>query len=135
MERIEKHILKFPAPEGPQTIREEAGLPPPEYEDERNAPPVDREALRALVESDCPKRSGGSFTPSRCVFGRSWAEALAKLDAESLKKNGRTGRPAWLMERAVDKRAPAKEAEALLTSFGRQITLRLPLTGFAGFRG
>jgi hypothetical protein len=87
MERIEKHILTFPAPEGgPQTIWEQVGLPPPEYEDERNAPPVDRAALQALVEKKLPEDQVRELYRLTFRF-RSWADALAELDLASLKKD------------------------------------------------
>ena len=69
----------------PQNVWEEFGLTRPSYEDERNAPPVDRERLRALVEKRLPEEERREVYRLTFRF-RSWAEALAELDAEKLKK-------------------------------------------------
>jgi hypothetical protein len=69
----------------PQNVWEEFGLTRPRYEDERNAPPVDRERLRAFVEKRLPEEERREVYRLTFRF-RSWAEALAELDAETLKK-------------------------------------------------
>lgn len=69
----------------PQNVWEEFGLTRPRYEDERNAPPVDRERLLALVEKRLPLEERREVYRLTIRF-RSWAEALAELDAETLKK-------------------------------------------------
>lgn len=84
MDRAAKHVSKFPASdEGPKCAREELGLPEPEYEDERFAPPVDREALRALVDRKLPPEEVKEVSRLALRF-RSWADALAGLSLEAL---------------------------------------------------
>jgi hypothetical protein len=71
--------------DAPRNLWEEFGLPPPRYEDERHAPPVDREALQALVDKRLPE--GEVRELYRLTFRfRSWAEALAELDVASLRR-------------------------------------------------
>lgn len=74
-----------PGADEPKNVWEEFGLSRPEYEDERDAPPVDREALRALVARRLSEKKCRELYRLTLRF-RSWAEALAELDAESLKK-------------------------------------------------
>jgi hypothetical protein len=84
MRDTEKH-KRQPRADEPQNVWEEFGLGRPNYEDERAAPPVDREALRALVERRLPEDQRRELYRLTLRF-RSWAEALAELDAESLRK-------------------------------------------------
>jgi hypothetical protein len=80
-----KRDSKYPAPEdGPGSLWEQFGLPEPERQD--GGPPVDREALQALV--------GKRLSPEdvRKVYRltiryRAWAEALAEIDLASLKRD------------------------------------------------
>lgn len=69
----------------PQNVWEEFGLSRPRYEDERDAPPVDRELLRALVERRLPVEERREVYRLTIRF-RSWAEALAEFAAETLRK-------------------------------------------------
>lgn len=69
----------------PRNLWQEVGLPPPCYEDERHAPPVDREALQALVDKRLPEREVRELYRLTFRF-RSWAEALAELDVASLRR-------------------------------------------------
>lgn len=71
--------------EPPKNFWEEFGLPPPRYEDERHAPPVDREALQALIDKQLPEDEVRELYRLTFRF-RSWAEALASLRAANLKK-------------------------------------------------
>jgi hypothetical protein len=77
----------------PQNVWEEFGLTRPKYEDERTAPPVDRERLHALVEKRLPEPERRELYRLTIRF-RSWAEALAEIDAGDL-RNGmsETGSP------------------------------------------
>jgi hypothetical protein len=84
MKNTEKHERQ-PRGDEPQNVWEEFGLGRPKYEDERAAPPVDREALRALVERRLPEDQRRELYRLTLRF-RSWAEALAELDAEALRK-------------------------------------------------
>ena len=84
MRNTEKHKPQ-PRADEPRNVWEEFGLGRPEYEDERDAPPVDREALRALVARRLSEKKRRELYRLTLRF-RSWAEALAELDAESLKK-------------------------------------------------
>jgi hypothetical protein len=84
MRNTEKHKRR-PRVVEPQNVWEEFGLGRPEYEDERAAPPVDRGALRALVERRLPEDQRRELYRLTLRF-RSWAEALAELDAGSLRK-------------------------------------------------
>jgi len=67
----------------PQNVWEEFGLTRPKYEDERTAPPVDRERLQALVEKRLPEEERRELYRLTIRF-RSWAEALAEIDAGDL---------------------------------------------------
>jgi hypothetical protein len=69
----------------PQNVWEEFGLTRPKYEDERAAPPVDWERLRALVEKRIPEEERRELYKLTIRF-RSWAEALAEIDAGDLQK-------------------------------------------------
>ncbi len=77
----------------PQNVWEEFGLTRPKYEDERTAPPVDRERLLALVEKRLSEPERRELYRLTIRF-RSWAEALAEIDAGDL-RNGmsETGSP------------------------------------------
>jgi hypothetical protein len=75
---------KPPGDEG-TTFWEQFGLPPPRYEDERHAPPVDREALWALIEKRLPEKEARELYRLTFRF-RSWADALTELRAASLRK-------------------------------------------------
>ena len=68
----------------PQNIWEEFGLTRPRYEEEHAAPPVDRERLLALVEQRIPDEERRELYRLTIRF-RSWAEALAEIDAEKLR--------------------------------------------------
>lgn len=77
----------------PQNVWEEFGLTRPKYEDERTAPPVDRERLLALVEKQLPAEERRELYRLTIRF-RSWAEALAEIDAGELQKGmSETGGP------------------------------------------
>lgn len=77
----------------PQNVWEEFGLTRPKYEDDRTAPPVDRERLQALVEKRLPEEERRELYRLTIRF-RSWAEALAEIDAGDLRKGMReTGGP------------------------------------------
>lgn len=77
----------------PQNVWEEFGLTRPKYEDERAAPPVDRERLHALVEKRLPEEERRELYRLTIRF-RSWAEALAEIDAGDLRKGmSETGSP------------------------------------------
>lgn len=69
----------------PQNIWEEFGLSHPKYEDEHAAPPVDRERLLALVERRIPEEERRELYRLTIRF-RSWADALAEIDAGELRK-------------------------------------------------
>jgi hypothetical protein len=84
MRNTEKH-KREPRVNEPKNFWEEFGLSRPSYEDEQAAPPVNREALRALVEKRLPEEKRRELYRLTFRF-RSWAEALAELDAESLRK-------------------------------------------------
>jgi hypothetical protein len=86
MDRPEKHVLKFPASEEPQNAWEDFGLRKPAYEDERFAPPVDREALKALVDKKLPREKVRELYRLTLRF-RSWADALAELDLKALEED------------------------------------------------
>ena len=77
----------------PQNVWEEFSLTRPKYEDERTAPPVDRERLLALVEKRLSEPERRELYRLTIRF-RSWAEALAEIDAGDL-RNGmsETGSP------------------------------------------
>lgn len=72
-----------PPADEPQNIWEEFGLSHPKYEDEHAAPPVDRERLLALVEKRIPEEERRELYRLTIRF-RSWAEALAEIDAAEL---------------------------------------------------
>jgi hypothetical protein len=74
-----------PGDDEPRNLWEEFGLPPPRYEDERHAPPVDRGALQALVDKRLPEEEIRELYRLTFRF-RSWAQALAELDAASLRR-------------------------------------------------
>lgn len=77
----------------PQNVWEEFGLTRPKYEDERTAPPVDRERLLALVQKRLPEAERRELYRLTICF-RSWAEALAEIDAGDLRKGmSETGSP------------------------------------------
>jgi hypothetical protein len=77
----------------PQNVWEEFGLMRPKYEDERSAPPVDRERLLALVEKRLPEVERRELYRLTIRF-RSWADALAEIDAGDLQKGmSETGSP------------------------------------------
>jgi hypothetical protein len=77
----------------PQNVWEEFGLTRPKYEDERGAPPVDQERLLALVEQRLPEPERRELYRLTIRF-RSWAEALAEIDAGDLRKGmGEPGSP------------------------------------------
>lgn len=84
MNRMNDEKLKLWDDDG-ASFWEEFGLPPPRYEDERHAPPVDRDALRALVEMRLPERDARELYRLTFRF-RSWAEALAELRVARLRK-------------------------------------------------
>lgn len=69
----------------PQNVWEEFGLTRPKYEDERTAPPVDRERLLALVEKRIPEPERRELYRLTIRF-RSWSDALAEIDAGDLRK-------------------------------------------------
>jgi hypothetical protein len=93
MSRTDENILKFRNGE-PQNLWEEFGLLPPQYEDERHAPPVDRRALQALVDRKLSREEVRKLYRLTLRF-QSWAEALAELDAESLRKDLRDPEGSW----------------------------------------
>jgi len=68
-----------------QTFWQGFGLPPPRYEDERCAPPVDRQALLALIERRLPEKEARELYRLTFRF-RSWADALTELRVASLRK-------------------------------------------------
>jgi hypothetical protein len=74
-----------PSDDGGTTFWEQFGLPPPRYEDERHAPPVDREALWALIEKRLPAKDARELYRLTFRF-RSWADALTELRVASLRK-------------------------------------------------
>lgn len=75
----------MPSGDAGTTFWEEFGLPPPRYEDERQAPPVDREALRALIEKRLPKEEARELYRLTFRF-RSWADALTELRVVSIRR-------------------------------------------------
>jgi hypothetical protein len=81
-----KEHKRQPAADESKNVWEEFGLSRPEFEDERDAPPVDREALCALIARRLSEKKRRELYHLTLRF-RSWAEALAELDAESLKKD------------------------------------------------
>lgn len=85
MDRMEPQHQQ-PQDDEPKNIWEDFGIPKPEYEDERNAPPVDRQALRALIDRKLPEEEVRKLYGLTLRF-RSWAQAMAELDAESLKED------------------------------------------------
>lgn len=85
MDRNEKQVLKFPAPaDEPGSIWDQVGLPKPEYQE--GGPPVDREALQALVEKRLPAEEVREIYRLTFRF-RAWADALADLDLANLKRD------------------------------------------------
>lgn len=84
MENTGQHKRR-PSTDEPKNVWEEFGLGRPKYEDEQIAPPVDRDALRALVERRIPEEKRRELYRLTLRF-RSWAEALAELDAETLRR-------------------------------------------------
>jgi hypothetical protein len=85
MNRGENRILKFPDPEEPKNIWAEFGLEKPAYEDERFAPPVDREALQALVDKKLPPEEARELYRLALRF-RSWADALSEVNLRMLQE-------------------------------------------------
>jgi hypothetical protein len=85
MHRGKKRILKFPDPGGPKDIWAEFGLAKPENEDERFAPPLDGDALQALVDKKLPPEEARELYRLTLRF-QSWADALAELDLKALQE-------------------------------------------------
>jgi hypothetical protein len=95
MDRVDKHTRRFPDPDGePKNIWEEFGLPRPEYEDERFAPPVDREALQALVDQKLPGEEARELYRLTLRF-RSWADALAELSLNAIEEDLKDPNGSW----------------------------------------
>jgi len=85
MKRDKKRHLKVPAPDGsPGSLWEQFGLPEPERQE--GGPPVDRDALQALVDKKLPPEDVRKVYRLTIRY-RAWAEALAELDLASLKRD------------------------------------------------